>query len=142
MDKSLYDFDYYKWSQEQSQYLKEKRFELLDLENLAEEIESLGKSDKRKIESLLLRLLEHKLKRKYTGIQECYRGWDIEIRNFSNQIKRLLRDSPSLKNYLLEIAPDCYLEAIQNVTEDYDICDFSGGLDIKIIVKNLTDISR
>ncbi|MGL6342921.1 MAG: DUF29 domain-containing protein, partial [Waterburya sp.] len=122
---------------EQSQFLREKKFELLDIANLAEEIESLGKSDKRKLESLLLRLFEHLLKRKYTGMQECYRGWDVEIRNFSRQIKKLLQDSPSLKNYLQEIALNCYQEAIETVEQDYEIYNFSAGLDVEEIITSL-----
>ena len=135
-----YDQDYFQWSQEQSKLLKERKFELLDVENLAEEIESLGKRDRRKLESLLLRLFEHLLKRRYVGIQECYRGWDIEIRNFSRQIQRLLKDSPSLKNYLEEIASDCYQEAIDSVSQDYELYDFSGGLDIEKIITELTSV--
>lgn len=137
-----YEQDYFQWSQQQSKLLKEKKFELLDVENLAEEIESLGKSDQRKLESLLLRLFEHLLKRRYVRIQECYRGWDIEIRNFSRQIQRLLKDSPSLKNYLKEIAPDCYQEAIDSVSQDYELYDFSGGLDIEKIITELTSLQR
>ena len=137
-----YEQDYFQWSQEQSKLLKERKFELLDVENLAEEIESLGKSDRRQLESLFLRLFEHLLKRRYVGIQECYRGWDIEIRNFSRQIKRLLKDSPSLKNYLEEIAPDCYQEAIDSVSQDYELYDFSGGLDIEKIITELTSLQR
>lgn len=86
---------------------------------------------------MLFRLFEHLLKRKHSCIQEC-RGWDIEIRNFYRQIKRLLRDSPSLKNYLQEIAPSCYTEAIESVSQDYKISDFSPGLDIEEIVRSLT----
>ena len=61
--KSLRDYnsDYFAWTQEQAKLLKEGKLESIDLENLAEEIESLGKSDRRKLKSLFLRLLEHLL---------------------------------------------------------------------------------
>lgn len=136
--KTLYDSDFALWIDDTVQKLKAKNTEDLDWENLIEEVESLGKRDKRKLEGLLFRLFEHLLKRKHTGIQECFRGWDIEIRNFYRQIKRLLRDSPSLKNYLQEIAPSCYTEAIESVSQDYEIYDFSPGLDIEEIVHSLT----
>jgi hypothetical protein len=137
MSITKYDRDYFEWTQEQSRLLKERKFDLLDIENLAEEIESLGKSDRRKLESLLFRLLEHLLKRRYVGMQECYRGWDIEIRNFSREIQKLLKDSPSLKNYIKEIASKCYQEAICSVSQDYELYNFSGGLDIEEAIDKL-----
>ncbi|MDJ0576935.1 MAG: DUF29 domain-containing protein [Xenococcaceae cyanobacterium MO_234.B1] len=127
-----YNQDYYQWSQEQSRLLRSHQFNLLDIENLAEEIESLGKSDRRKLESFFTRLLEHLLKRRYiVGMPECFRGWDIEIRNFRKEINKLLKDSPSLKNYLQEIASECYEKALASVSEDYEIYDFTGGLDME-----------
>jgi hypothetical protein len=127
-----YHQDYYQWIREQVQFLDSRNFDKLDIENLKEELDSLGKSDRRKLESLFTRLLEHLLKRRYvTGMSECFRGWEIEIRNFRREIDRLLKDSSSLKNYLKEISFECYQRAIATVTEDYDIYDFSGGLDIE-----------
>lgn len=84
-----------------------------------------------------MRLFEHLLKRKHTGMQECYRGWNIEIRNFTAQIKELLEESPSLKSYLQEIAAKRYSKAIESVSQDYDIYDFSPGLDFEKIVDEL-----
>jgi hypothetical protein len=135
--QTLYDSDFALWIDETVAKLKTKNVSELDWENLIEEVQSLGKRDKRKLESLLTRLFEHLLKRKHTGMQECYRGWNIEIRNFSKQIRRLLKDSPSLKEYLREIAPICYNEAIKTISEDYEIYDFSGGLDVEEILSNL-----
>lgn len=98
--KTLYDYDFALWIDDTVQKLKARNTADLDWENLIEEVESLGKREKRKLKSLLLRLFEHLLKRKHTGMQECYRGWDLEIRNFTEQIKELLEESPSLKSYL------------------------------------------
>ena len=137
--KSLYDADFALWIEDTVNKLKKRDVTSLDWENLIDEVESLGKSDKRKIESLLFRLFEHLLKRKHTGMQECYRGWDIEIRNFSWEIKRLLRDSPSLKNYLKKIAPDCYKKAKESISRDYEIYDFSAGLDTEEVIKKLCE---
>ena len=135
--QTLYDSDFALWIDETVAKLRTKNVSELDWENLIEEVQSLGKRDKRKLESLLTRLFEHLLKRKYTGMQECYRGWNIKIRNFSKQIKRLLKDSPSLKEYLREIAPICYDEAVETINEDYEIYDFSGGLNVEEILSNL-----
>lgn len=137
--QTLYNSDFALWIDKTVANLRTKNISDLDWENLIEEVQSLGKRDKRKLESLLTRLLEHLLKRKHTGMQECYRGWDIEIRNFSKQIKRLLQDSPSLKEYLREIAPRCYDEAVETISEDYEIYDFSPGLDLEKILNSLTN---
>jgi hypothetical protein len=73
----------------------------------------LGKSERRALESLLTRLLEHLLKLTYWQSQRDYNqaGWKKEIRNFRIQIKKILKDSPSLKSYLREILQECYLDA-------------------------------
>ncbi|ATS19394.1 DUF29 domain-containing protein [Synechococcus sp. PCC 6717] len=99
---SLYDEDYQRWLDETVAQLKAQDFSSLDLENLIEEIESLGRSDKRAISSYLMRLCEHFLKLRYWKSERemCFRGWDLEITNFRLQIQAILEDSPSLKNYL------------------------------------------
>jgi hypothetical protein len=101
---SLYDTDYQLWLEQTVAQLRTHNFNGLDLENLIEEIESLGKSDKRAISSYLMRLCEHFLKIKYweSERETCFRGWKVEIRNFRLQIQAILDDSPSLKNYLKE----------------------------------------
>ena len=101
---SLYNTDYQCWLDQTVNQLRVRDFGNLDLTNLIEEIESLGKSDKREISSYLLRLCEHLLKLKYWQSERemCFKGWDLEIANFRLQIKSILKDSPSLKNYLHE----------------------------------------
>jgi hypothetical protein len=99
---SLYDTDYQCWLDATVTQLKAGNFNHLDLENLIEEIESLGKSDKRAISSYLMRLCEHFLKLRYweSERENCFRGWKLEVANFRLQIQAILKDSPSLKNYL------------------------------------------
>jgi hypothetical protein len=101
---SLYDTDYQIWLEQTLAQLRANDFGNLDLENLIEEIESLGKSDKRSISSYLMRLCEHLLKIKYweSERETCLRGWKLEVRNFRLQVRAILKDSPSLKNYLRE----------------------------------------
>jgi hypothetical protein len=65
MEKNLYEKDYYLWLEKTINLLENNQFSDLDLENLIEEISSIGKSEKRSLESYLTRLLEHLLKLVY-----------------------------------------------------------------------------
>ena len=102
--KSLYDADYQCWLDRTVSQLQQQDFSNLDLDHLIEEIESLGRSDKRSISSYLMRLCEHFLKLQYweSERENCFRGWKLEVANFRLQIQAILKDSPSLKNYLSE----------------------------------------
>lgn len=114
---SLYDTDFLLWIEATTTLLQNHEFARLDLDNLIEEIESLGRSDKRAILSYLARLCEHLLKIKYWDAerQQCLRGWSIEVNNFRREIYRLLKDSPSLKTHLLENFQSEYQDARDNV---------------------------
>jgi hypothetical protein len=93
---TLYNTDFYTWTAQTVQLLKERRFSELDLENLIEEIEDLGRSEYRALESRLEVLLMHLLKVRYQP--EMYtKSWDLTIKEQRLRIQRLLRDSPGLK---------------------------------------------
>lgn len=133
--KTLYDQDFALWIEKTVKQLKSGDFSQVDLENLIEEVESLGKSERQAVDSFLSRLLEHLLKRCYVNLPECYRGWEIEIRNFRQEIKRKLKYSPSLKRFMLEIFPESYEDALEAMREDYphtsfpDVCPFPNDID-------------
>ncbi|TIQ37806.1 MAG: DUF29 domain-containing protein [Mesorhizobium sp.] len=90
--------DYAQWCAEQGALLREGRLSDLDRENLAEEIESLGRSDKREIASRLGTLLQHLLKWEFQPDRRKT-GWLLTIREQRFQIENLLDESPSLKAY-------------------------------------------
>jgi Domain of unknown function DUF29 len=109
-NKTLYDQDFYLWIRTTINQLQARQFERVDLENLLEELDDMGRSEKRKIENLLIQLLVHLLKLTY-WTQERGRNeghWKGEILNFRRQILREIKDSPSLKPYILEIFEECY----------------------------------
>ena len=125
LDKqSLYDRDILLWVEDTVTKLRAGDFESLDLDNLIEEVDGLGKSQRHAIRSLLRRLIEHLLKRCYVPLPECYGGWQREIRAFRNEIKDILEDAPSLKNFIADILPKVYLRAIESVREEYPQVDF------------------
>lgn len=117
--KTLYETDFNLWLQETAKLLRQGRLDQLDRENLLEEIEAMGRSEKRAVVSLLTRLFEHLLKLTYwTAEQEYnYRHWRGEILNFRKQIKKELKTSPSLKPYLQEIMDECYQDAREIMAE-------------------------
>jgi hypothetical protein len=111
--QTLYEQDYQLWLETIIAQLRQGKFSTVDWENLIEELESMGRSDRRAMMSLLTRLLEHLLKLAYWEQERDYNGnkWRSEITTFRVQIKKLLKDSPSLKPYLAEIFQECYLDA-------------------------------
>ncbi len=116
---TLYDQDYYLWIQKTIEQLRGHEFFALDLENLIEELESMGRSEKRALKSLLTRLLEHLLKLAYWESEREYnqRKWRSEIVTFRTAIQDYLEDSPSLKPYLESIYPQCLTSATKAMSE-------------------------
>jgi hypothetical protein len=118
--QTLYEQDFSLWVKDTVQKLKAKNTENLDWEHLIEEIEGLTRSDRREIKHRLITLFEHALKRRYVPLNECYRGWELTIKRTQSKLQDILEDSPSLRSYLLEIMPNCYQEALENVRIEYD----------------------
>ena len=118
-NKTMYEEDFYLWIRTTINQLQARQFERVDLENLLEELASMGRSEKRTIENLLIQLLVHLLKLTYwTGEKARNEGdWKGEIRNFRRQIIKEVKDSPSLKPYILEIFDECYLSARKNASD-------------------------
>ena len=108
-----YEADYYHWITATVQKLKKQEWEAIDWENLIEEVEDLGRRQKRKLESLLTRLLEHLLKLKYWHSESDRNAnpWKTEILTFRKQIAKELQDSPSLRPYLNSMVPELYGDA-------------------------------
>jgi hypothetical protein len=132
--KTLYDSDFALWLEETAKQLKSGDFSEIDLGNLIDEVESLGKRDKRELESRLTTLFEHALKRFYVPLPDCYRGWDVTLKRTQSKLKSILADSPSLRNLLEEFYLHCYQESLENVRIEYDadfpdICPFTNDLD-------------
>ena len=91
-----YDEDFFAWTQEQARLLRDGEFSQLDVENVAEELESMGRSDKRELRSRLIQLLMHLLKWQY---QPGFRShsWTSTIAEQRDQVKESLDESPSLR---------------------------------------------
>lgn len=112
-DFSLYEQDYYKWISTTVEQIRQGDFTNVDWENVLEELEALGKSEKRELKSRLMVLIEHLLKLAYWRTEREYnaRGWKNTIIEQRRQIKLLLQDSPSLKAILADLLSECYTQA-------------------------------
>ncbi|AFZ58842.1 DUF29 domain-containing protein [Anabaena cylindrica FACHB-243] len=121
---SLYEQDYLLWIEDIVNKLRNRDIEGLDFENLIEEIEDLGRSDKRELESRLRELLEHILKRKYVNMPDCYRGWVESIDKQRIGIRKLLKDSLSLKPYFSQVFDEAYEDTLKIVRRGYPQCKF------------------
>lgn len=108
--RSLYDRDFAEWTQITAELLRQRKFDEIDIENVAEEIESLGKRDRRELSSRLKVLLMHLLKWTYQP-EKYTNSWRSTVKEQRRQIKAILKDSPSLKRCITEEFSDCYQDA-------------------------------
>ncbi|MBE9209004.1 DUF29 domain-containing protein [Nostoc sp. LEGE 06077] len=113
----LYNQDFYLWIETTTKQLKEGRFSDVDLENLIEEIESMGRSEKHALESNLVVLLMHLLKYKYQP-EKRSNSWKGTIREHRRRLTRTFKDSPSLKPYFQEVLTDCYQDARKQASDE------------------------
>lgn len=123
MHNQLYDRDFNLWIEQMTTVLRTRDIEAMDWQNLLEEIEDMGKSEKRSLESYLERLVEHILKLKYWEAEKPrnYKHWQVEVVNFRNRISRLLDRSPSLKNYMEQIYPKVFEDAVSAQQIEFSI---------------------
>jgi hypothetical protein len=99
--KTLYAEDTVAWSEQQAAALRAAARtgsnQLLDWENLAEEIESLGKSVRLGLRSRIARIIQHQVKLEHSPAIDPRKGWRRTIRQARVEIERILEDSPSLR---------------------------------------------
>lgn len=114
---STYETDFYGWATEQANLLKSGRYSELDTANLLEEIEGMGKSEKRALESRLAVLLQHLLKWQYQPVRRG-KSWELTIKEQRLRIEKILRDNPSLKRQLDSCLADAYEFAIIQAAQE------------------------
>lgn len=119
-DGSRYDEDFFLWTRDQAERLRavgSARSNLdLDWANLAEEIESVGNSDRRELRSRLTVILEHLLKLKYSSAERPRVGWRETIRRERHTVELVLNDSPSLQPQVATFTTAMFDEAAARVT--------------------------
>lgn len=108
--KKLYDQDYVQWIEATLQQLRQGNYEQVDWENLLEEIEDMGKGERRSLENNLVIVLLHLLKWQFQP-EHRTGSWSGSIAEHRRRIAKLLKDSPSLIPYLDSIFSECYENA-------------------------------
>jgi len=113
----LYDRDFYAWANEQAGLLRSGNLSSADIANIAEEIESLGRSEKRELVSRLTVLLQHLLKWQFQPGRRS-RSWELSITNSRDDLIDHLGENPSLKATLPEVMTTAYRRAHRNAEQD------------------------
>lgn len=108
------------WIETTGENLRDRSYDYIDWENLIDEIEDMGRSERRSLESNLVGILIHLLKWQY---QPEFRSgsWKGSIVEHRRRIRKALKDFPSLKPYLKEILADCYLDALEQASAEIEL---------------------
>jgi len=138
MPSNLYETDFYAWTLEQSKLLKESDFKHLDIINLVEEVESLGKQQRQELENRLAILLGHLLKWDYQP-EHRSKSWKATIREQRRAIQRLMQANPSLKPYLEEAITYAYQSGVDLVVRETPLDDQDLPADCQYTTEQLFD---
>ncbi|MEI6328456.1 MAG: DUF29 domain-containing protein [Pseudanabaena sp.] len=113
----LYETDFYAWTQTQVELMKHGNLNALDIANLMEEIQSLGKQQKQELRNRLGVLIGHLLKWQY---QPDFRSksWRVTIRGQRRRIKEHILENPSLKSYLHQAIAEAFPDGIDLVLKE------------------------
>lgn len=136
MLNNLYDLDFYAWTQQQAKLLRDRQWHELDLPNLIEEIESLGKQQRQELRNRLSVLIGHLLKWEYQP-QRHSRSWLSTIRVQRMDLNDLLQENPSLKSYLEEALQKAYQKAIQLAAGETNLPDKTFSIDCTYTLEDI-----
>lgn len=113
-----YDQDFVAWSQEQARLLRSRQLSRLDVEHLAEEIEDLGRRERRALASRLGVLMGHLLKWQAQPEYPNRKSWRATINTQRRAIRKLLDDNPSLRGQLDALVAEAYPDALDLAVAD------------------------
>jgi len=112
---NLYDQDFATWTSETARLLRARRFDEIDVEHVAEEIEDMGKSERRELLSRLSVIILHLLKWKWQADRRKP-GWKSTIITQRAELRRLFEQSPSLKRAVAFAVRDVYTDAVESAS--------------------------
>ena len=115
--QKLYETDYLRWIETTVEKLRARDYSNIDWENLIAEIEDMGRSERRSLESNLVVIVLHLLKWQFQPDRRSG-SWKASIVEHRRRIRKALKDSPSLKPYLEEILAECYVDAAEQASAE------------------------
>lgn len=118
----LYDSDFHAWATTQAALLRARRLDQADLDHIAEEIESMGKSELRELENRLAILFTHLLKWQFQPIRRS-RSWALTIKEQRRRLRRHLAQNPSLHAKLAQAVADAYGDAILEAARETGLAE-------------------
>ncbi len=118
--KHLYETDFLQWIETTAETLKTQDYANVDWENLIDEIESMGRSERRSLTSNLVVVLLHLLKWQYQPDRRTT-SWKSSLIEHRRRIRDDLKDSPSLKPYLEDVFDECYKDAFEQAIAETDL---------------------
>jgi hypothetical protein len=119
--KSLYEADFYSWTQEQVELLKSGQLDRLDLANLTEEIETLGRTERATLMSSYRLICLHQLKRMFQPERSESRSWTQTIVRERNNLEANLEDNPGLKPQKQTLFARAYKQARREAAAETDL---------------------
>ena len=139
----LYEKDFLAWTQQQSKLIRQGRWQEVDLDHLIEELEDMGKSNHRELESRLVVLLAYLLKWEFqlNQLQDKWRefdgrSWRKTIIEQRVQIERLLEDRSSLSSHFETILQQAYSTALKLACKETNWTRYSSLLNVPIPPSN------
>ncbi|MBV8779340.1 MAG: DUF29 domain-containing protein [Alphaproteobacteria bacterium] len=119
-----YDDDFFAWTQEQARLLRTGELTQIDIDNVVEELESMGRSVRRELRSRLALLIMHLLKWQHQPVFRS-RSWSGTVREQRAQIKELIDESPSLEPVLAEGLTSIYASAVRKAVLETGLSEIS-----------------
>lgn len=122
LDRTSYGHDTAAWAAEQAELMRQRRYDLIDWDNVIEEIEDVGKSERRAIESRAARVIEHLVKLDYSKDAYPRAKWRGSVRLHRESLKELLAENRSLSAQLPQLLrtawADAHSAAERNLRDD------------------------
>ena len=116
----LYDEDFARWTAETARLLREGRFQEIDVEHVAEEIEDMGKRDHDELLSRLTLIIQHLLKWTYQP-EKRSKSWRSTIAVQRRDVARLFRRSPSVRRNVTAAVAEVYRDSVEDAALETDL---------------------
>lgn len=112
-----YEDDFYGWTMRNVQLLKQGKFKEADMENIIEEIESMGRSEKNQLARRFSLILMHLLKWQYQPALQC-KSWKVTLREQRRASRRLINENPSLKAKINDCLFNAYEDSVDEAIKE------------------------